>query len=162
MPVSRGEGFGCLFTRGPSLRESVHERGKTQKWQSRSLGPPRVLTRASPRVRTCLGPRSVPSTYAFLRHPVSFSDLSSPLRALSSTLSAMVSLRGTFAHRDEPRDLFRPLCFHDFLVSRFLLSYRLSFYVVGFVRRKEKLFIGDKFGNCSSMLKKKDFERRLV
>lgn len=77
------------------------ERGKTQKWQSRSLGPPRVLTRASPRVRTCLGPRSVPSTYAFLHHLP-------PSRSLTSLLHCVHPLehpfrdgqpRGTFAHR---------------------------------------------------------------
>lgn len=39
---------------------------------------------------------------------------------------------------------------------------KFSFYVASFVRGKEKLFIGDKFRNCSSMLREKDFERRLI
>lgn len=107
------EGFGRLFTRIGDLiikRERARERterGKTQKWQSRSLGPPRVLTRASPRVRTCLGPRSVPSTYAFLHHPpprLLLWPLFSIACTLSNTLSAMVSLEELLPI-DEPRDL---------------------------------------------------------
>lgn len=115
------------------------ERGKTQKWQSRSLGPPRVLTRASPRVRTCLGPRSVPSTYAFLHHPpphLVLWPLFSIACTLSNTLSAMVSLEELLPI-DEPRDLSTGTS-TDFLVEiLFLNRYRTR-------SRKERLFVRGK------------------
>ena len=85
MPVSQGARTYLRALATIIKRERARENtgGKTQKWQSRSLGPPRVLT-SSAKGENVLRPRSVPSTYAFLTHL--------PL----STISTVVSLSDLF------------------------------------------------------------------
>lgn len=70
MPVSQGARTYLRALATIIKRERARENmgRKTQKWQSRSLGPPRVLT-SSAKGENVLRPRSVPSTYAFLPPP---------------------------------------------------------------------------------------------